>query len=83
VLPIQGVADAIVLRNVLRVVNERGRCVLVSAAKQPLEKAWVLKSHFGVWQNPSVRRGRLCRADYVEKKREPQAWDRLRTIRRG
>ena len=58
-LPIQGVADAVVLGNVLRVVNEWGRCVLVSAGKKPLEKASALNACFGAWQNPGVRRGRL------------------------
>jgi hypothetical protein len=59
VLPIQGVAYAVVLGNVLRVVNERGRRVLVPAAKKPLEKAWALDAGIGGWQNPSIRRRRL------------------------
>ena len=59
VLPMEGITDAVVLLNVLGVVNERGRCGLVPTTKKPLEKAWALDAGFRGRGNASVRRGRL------------------------
>ena len=58
VLSAEGITDAVVLLNVLRAVNERGRHMLMTAAKKPLEKTWTPDGGFGGCENPGVRRGR-------------------------